>query len=44
MKLYINILIIQTVEAEIKQKDVSIESLGWWNLSDNSFVNGPLRA
>lgn len=41
---YISMLDIQTDEAEIKRKDVSTESLGWWNLSDNSFANGPQRA
>ena len=35
---------IETDEAEIKRKDVSTESLGWWNLSDNNFANGPRRA
>ena len=41
---YISMLNIETDEAEIKRKDVSTESLGWWNLSDNSFANGPRRA
>lgn len=41
---YISMLNIENDEAEIKRKDVSTESLGWWNLSDNSFANGPRRA
>ena len=30
----------KTDEAEIKRKNVSKESLGWWKLSDNKFANG----